>query len=194
MQVNGPLFEEPLPIVSDRGDHVLISMLDKRGAIMHAAELVPVHNLIPFVYWTSNELIADQHGGRVFHHKWDLSILLSNSLGEPIGFLVSYLRPPDSNFDRVSIYMHRMAILRPLQRRGIGKRVISAYLNRVFKKLTVDYVTLQANDTSENAGIVGLYETLGFSKAKLVFYPDKTDWLMVRPRLIGPESSNLNSK
>lgn len=185
MEINEPLFDSPLQVISDKGDCVWLSMLDQNSARRHAAALVEIHNLIPFVRWTRNDILSNQIGQRVFHHKWHLSVLITCERGDPIGFLVSYLRLPDSNFDCVSVYMHRMAILAALQRRGIGRQIISMYLHQVFIKIPVDYVTLQANDTVENARIIGLYEALGFTKIKKVFYPEKTDWLMACPRIIG---------
>jgi ribosomal protein S18 acetylase RimI-like enzyme len=182
METDGALFEKPLQIVSDHGDIVWVSTLSKDIARTQAETLVAIHNLIPFVGWTKDNLLSDKLGTRIFHHKWNLSLLITNSSSQPVGFLVSYLRPADDNFERVSVYMHRMAIITHLQRRGIGRQVISIYLQAIFSKLPVDHVTLQANDNKENTRIIGLYEALGFIKIKRVFYPNKIDWLMARPR------------
>jgi ribosomal protein S18 acetylase RimI-like enzyme len=183
LEISGPLLDTPLHIVCPSGDLISISTLDRDTAQRHAARLVSIHNLIPFVRWTERDLLADQIGTRIFYHKWDLSLLIVRGSDESIGFLVSYLRPPDGNFQSMSVYMHRMAILSALQRRGIGKQVVSIYLQRLFTKLRVDHVTLQTNDNAENARIIALYEGLGFVKIKRVFYPDKTDWLMACSRM-----------
>jgi ribosomal protein S18 acetylase RimI-like enzyme len=194
MNITQPLFERPLEILSDCGDCIWISSLEKACAQKHAARLIEVHNLIPFVRWTEEDLVTDQSGARIFHLKWQLSVLLTDAVGAPIGFLVSYLRPSDNNFNYTSVYMHRMAIVKTLQRRGIGHRVISVYLNEVFAKLDVDYVTLQANDNPQNTRIIELYESLGFKKVKHVFYADKTDWLMVCTRPVGATYSERRAK
>src|ERR1051325_11045727 len=137
MQIPEPLFRQPVPIVSDRGDAVSLSRLDKRSALRHADALVKIHNLIPFVRWTKEELLSDRWGDRVFRFKWMLSILATRESDEPIGFLVSYLRGPDANFGRPSVYMHRMAIREYFQRRGIGRQAVTLYLQTVFSKLSV---------------------------------------------------------
>src|SRR4051812_29619581 len=113
MDINQPLFDSPVQVISDQEDCIWVSALDYDVAKKHATTLTSIHDLIPFVQWTPDDLLSDHIGTRVFHHKWKLSILLTRDPGEPVGFLVSYLRPPDSNFDYVSIYMHRMAILAP---------------------------------------------------------------------------------
>lgn len=185
MQIREPLFRSPILIVSDHGDAVSVAGLDKSTAIRHAETLVSIHSLIPFVRWTKDELLSETLGQRVFHHKWQLSILATREPDEPIGFLISYLRAADGNFGRTSVYMHRMAILEHFQRRGIGRQAVTLYLQTVFTRLPVDFVTLQTNDNRGNAPIIRFYETLGFSKTKRLFYPDKVDWLMVRPRVVG---------
>ncbi|HUN86787.1 MAG TPA: GNAT family N-acetyltransferase [Terracidiphilus sp.] len=183
MEGRRPLFDRPLRVLSRQGDEVSIATLDRETAASHAAALVKIHNLIPFVSWSTEELLAERMGDRIFPQKWDLSIVIWNAAGEPIGFLFSYLRSPDGNFPCVSVYMHRMAIISSLQRRGIGRRVVAIYLDRVFDRMEVDYVTLQTNDNAGNAGIIGLYESSGFARVKRVFYPNKTDWLMACPRI-----------
>lgn len=135
------------------------------------------------MHWTEADLLTDEAGTRVYDLKWQLSVLVSSVPdGEPLGFLVSYLRPRDANFGFTSVYMHRMAILRRLQRRGIGRQVIELYLKRIFEIVDVNYVTLQTNDNAANAGIIQFYESLSFGRVRRVFYPDKTDWLMCARR------------
>lgn len=173
-----PLFAAPFHVVSDHGDCVWVTTLTRETARRHAGALVEIHGLIPFVRWTPEDFLSGQIGRRVFHHKWELSLIITVGPQEPVGFLLSYLRPPDTNFPSMSVYMHRMAIVARLQRRGIGRQIIAEYLHRVFDKVPVDYVSLQTNDTPENTRIIALYESLGFEKVKHVVYPDKTDWLM----------------
>ena len=186
-----PLFHAPLQIESAKGDRVWVSTLTRAVARSHAAELVRIHSLIPLVNWSEEDLLSDRIGEREFYHKWDLSLIVMRNPADPVGFLVSYLRPADSNLGSISVYMHRMAIIAVLQRRGIGRRIISEYLRRVFESVPVDYVTLQTNDTPENIGLVEFYESLGFTKAKRVSYPEKVDWLMACPRTIAENGPDL---
>jgi len=186
----------------DKKIAAFVAPLNKELATIYASELADIHNLIPHVSWTQNEIIADEIDGRRFPYRWDLSqILLSPEADKtPIGFSIAYFRSASTDFVPFnSVYLHRGAIKTAYQRKGIGIAMVGFALSNAFDFISKhpdlflgdsDYgVTMQTNDEPSNREKIKLYRGLGGIPIGQKKYQDKTDIILgfSRPSFINSE-------
>lgn len=161
------------------GSRIEFVRLTRAYARRHQGQLLTLHNLIPYVEWSEQDLMADRGpGGRPFWARWQMS-LAARVRGSPVGLLVAYLREPEDRHPLESAYIHRLAVAKDWQRRGIGEALVCAAIGWYFRQLPwLLTVTSQTNDELCNQGVLDFYTAMGFGRAYGVMYPNKRDILL----------------
>lgn len=166
-------------ITARDGRQLIMRRLTRQYATRYSTELVELHNDIPYLAWTSDDLLAPRRiNGTEYLHKWDLSFALSVDQ-QPVGLLIAYLRDLDDTHPMRSLYIHRLAIHRKYRRLRLATRLLSHALSAYFAAMPwLLTVTVQTNDEPSNEHVIDLYERLGFRRAYRVHYPNKQDVLL----------------
>lgn len=181
-----------IPIVLQDNLKCYMTDFSRTSAIKYSESILSIHNLIPYVEWTKDDLLADQDSTRYFFNKWNLSALIFiQGEDNPIGFIISFLRLSKDQHPLDSIYIHRFAIAERYQNHGIGKKALFEYTQTIFKKIPwLLNITLQTNDENRNKNQIKLYASIGFKKLLRVLYPEKIDLLLLLSR---PDTTISNS-
>lgn len=158
-----------------------IRRLTKTYARQHALALLQIHNTIPYVEWDGTALLAGSSETAQYVDKWKHSRVIVDLRNEiPVGLMVAYLRGPRSIFAAPSLYLHRGALDESVRRTGVGRMLFEHCLYSV--ALEERWVTLQTNFEDKNLWLIDFYRRLGFEDAGKIYYPNKTDILMVYDR------------
>lgn len=163
------------------GKQFYFDTLTRSYAEEHADVLLRMHNTIPYVHWSTSELLASEGPRGAYLNKWRLSRVVLDSHGdEPVGFLIAYERAAHSVFATPSIYLHRAAIARALRGQGVGRALFESYISSQAAELAphLKWITLQTNLETRNMWLIDFYKRLGFQVLAQVPYPDKLDVLM----------------
>ncbi len=131
---------------------------------------------------TLEQLLAEQKGERLFHAKWSHSLIALTEDGEYVGVAIAYEREAEGNkqYPVNSIYFSDLAIDRKYQGQGLGKELLTHWLelNKQvgFTKLTGNLVfSLQTNSAFWNQPVQKLYESFGFRKTAEKVYENRVD-------------------
>ncbi len=167
--------------ISDRtGQRYEVRALTQELAELYAASLVALHNEIPLVEWSVEDLLTRQEsaGRRPYLFRWRLSLAVFAD-NECIGLLLAYFRPAPEAGPIESVYIHRLAVDPRYQLRGIGSALVRFAISKYFAQLRwLLSVTLQTNLGPENRGVMHFYHRLGFRQVSVVQYPHKKDALL----------------
>lgn len=159
-----------------------IAPLTKKLAIQHADEICISLDQIPLVSpHTKEKLIADSKGNRVLHKKWDHS-LVALQQNKYAGVIIGYERDAEENkqYPRNSIHIKSFAVSANFQRQGLGRLLISSWLdyNKKLGFLHLDgdlCFSVQTNSAHWNQHVQKLYESFGFKKTSTKQYENRTD-------------------
>jgi len=94
-------------------------VLCKKTAEQYADRLVDLHNLIPFQYWSKEELLADGDSKRRYERKWDISFLCKVD-NLPVGICIAFIEFRNNP----ACYIHRIAVDRLYRNNGIGRQLL----------------------------------------------------------------------
>jgi len=175
------LFPQEVSIRDSAGSSYKVKTLTRALAARHSDDILRIHSLIPNVAaWGEPDLLADESDGREYLHKWQVSTIVADaSTGRLVGFLIAYFRRSCERHPFDGVYIHRMAIDAPYQRRKIGRRLVSVFLAALHSAVPwLRVVSVQTNDAEENGGVLQFYESSGFRRLAHVHYAWKTDWLL----------------
>lgn len=162
-----------------------VQPLTPRLVLEHGDALVTIHNEIPLVTWTVEDLLADvdpRDPTRPYIGKWELSQIVLHE-GEPVAIMLAFLRGSSGRHPLEALYLHRFATRPDHRRNGLAWTVVTHCFSWGFAALPwLRAATLQTNDTPENQGVIELYRRMGFETVYHVPYADKVDVLMRRWR------------
>ncbi len=156
--------------------------LTKQLAEKYAAPICSALDQIPQVDpHTPEQLLSESKGERVFHNKWDHS-LIAFSGNNFAGLIVGYEREQEGNeqYPFNSIYVSDFAVSKNYQKKGLGKFLIESWINynkeKGFLKLqdTLKF-SLQTNSADWNSHVQKLYESFGFKKIATKVYDNRVD-------------------
>jgi inosine/xanthosine triphosphate pyrophosphatase family protein/GNAT superfamily N-acetyltransferase len=158
------------------GEHVTVQRLTHAYVRRHTQALLAIHNQIPHLSWSQDELIADHDKhGTPYYGRWQMS-LVAHCRGEPVALLLAYVREPDDSHPLESAYIHRLAVAERWQRQGIGSALVRLATSWYFSQLPwLLTVATQTNDEMKNTGVIDFYRKLGFRSSYAVIYPHKRD-------------------
>lgn len=165
---NNPLFTI-IPLTKDLADTYAESICQALDQI----PLVEKH--------TKEQLLSESKGRRIFHNKWDHSLvaLEGNSF---TGVIIGYEREKEdgNQYPYNSIYVSDFAVAKDYQKKGLGKLLVEKWLE--FNN-EVGFITLlgnlrfslQTNSASFNKHVQKLYESFGFKKIAEKKYDNRVD-------------------
>lgn len=157
-----------------------IKHISKDMALRRHEEILSIINLIPYIHSSMNDLFEERNP---YYSKWEHSIGVFNLNDEIVGVLLAYYRKKDNLHDFDSLYIHRFAVKKEFQKRGIGTKVITYFLKTNFDSNgSLDYISIQTNKELQNQHVINFYRKIGFEDKYLIKYPDKLDILMAFSR------------
>jgi ribosomal protein S18 acetylase RimI-like enzyme len=153
--------------------------LTKDVARANSQELLLIHNIIPYVHWETDDLLADiSPKGLSYDNKWQLSFIVYDK-SKIVGLLIAYIRSSTDAHPINSIYIHRLAISSDHQGKGVGRQLLlNAIKYYAGRFSSISTYTVQTNDEEANDRVIKFYETVGFQRFMPVRYPEKLDILL----------------
>ena len=157
--------------------------LTKELAIEHMQGILEALDLIPMVNKHTKEgILSNNKGERVFHAKWDHSLVALTLSGDFAGLVIGYERESEGNsqYSDNSIYLSDFAISEKYQKKGLGKFLCATWLEYNKKKGFLELegklkFTVQTNKAEWNSYVQRIYESLGFKKTAEKTYENRTD-------------------
>lgn len=157
-----------------------IKCISKEMALKRCEEILSIINLIPYIQSSRSELFEERNP---CHSKWEHSVGVFNANDEIIGVLLAYYRKKDDRHDFNSLYIHRLAVKKEYQKRGIGTKLVTFFLRTNFdSNSSLDLISIQTNKEPQNQHVIDFYRDIGFENRYLIQYPDKLDILMTFSR------------
>src|SRR4030043_1036418 len=143
-------------------------ILDRETATKYAKEIAKLADQIPLVNYTEKEILAEEKGDRVFHGKWEHSLVVFDGT-EPIAVIISYERAAGNNdqYSENSLYISELAVDRDYQKQGIARALVKKFLEYNKKFLYLDgkmTYSVQTNFADWNNHVRRLYESFGFKQ------------------------------
>ncbi len=155
--------------------------LTEEYARKHINKLVELANLIPQVTYTESDLLANNKHDRILHKKWEHSIVITDELQSPIGFIIGYEREAEKNeqYPKNTIYIGEIVIDPKIQGKGFGKELLRLFIkyNRKVGFLELSgklNFSVQTNSALFNKKVQDLYLNQGFRVRALKHY-NKSD-------------------
>ncbi len=204
-------------------EKIEILPLTKEYAVQHAQRLADIHNMIEGSNWIPEQLTAERwekgqfrnDEEKIFYGKWNHSLAVVNSVGQPIALLIVYERPRheyksfsgnDTAIEGPVLYVHNIAVDPAYRGRGIGAALLRQAARKLrdegFLVLKKEYdgppiMTLQTNVMNINAQ--GVYERVGFRKVGLkhndfVYAADTNEMLEQRAGRVSEPTRELGVK
>lgn len=174
------LLRDHLPLEGKDGREYLATSLTRDLAERFTSELLALHNLIPHVTWTDEDLLSDldEARRREYFGKWSLSLCALYEAA-PVALLVAYIRRDNVRGSPPSLYIHRLAVAEEHQRNRVGGQLTQLAVDAYFRTVPgLKVVTVQTNDTADNEGVISFYRSLGFKDFSRVAYRSKQDVLL----------------
>jgi len=132
---------------------VVIQKLDRNFLLDRITEFIRIDENIPFdPTWTEENFTVNLPG------KWKHSFVALEG-ARVIGFSIASVRDID---DRTCGYLHRIAISRDFQNRGVGGMLIEA-LEESLREAAIDLLFCSTNE--KNVMAQEFYDAMGFSKS-----------------------------
>lgn len=157
-----------------------IKLISKGIALRYCEEILSIINLIPYIQSSKVELFEERNP---CYSKWEHSIGMFNSRDEIVGVLLAYYRERDNRHSFNSLYIHRFAVKKEYQKRGIGTELLTYFLKSNFKLYySFDLISIQTNKEPKNQHVIDFYKNIGFEERYLIQYPNKLDVLMTFSR------------
>lgn len=163
-----------------------IITLTKNIAIEFSKEIINVHNLIPFQYWTLEDLTRENDEKRIYKYKWHVSCICfeKNTLA---GICVAFEDNQTEVFGNCNfLYLHRIAVAPQFRLNGIGSNMIK-YTCNAFKVLKREIANgcvivgtpIKALDESPFEEAEEFYTRIGFVKIGEKTYDRKIDSILL---------------
>jgi len=158
--------------------------LTKKLAQKHALTFAKIADQTPLVDYTEKEILADKKGDRVFHGKWDHSLVVFDQ-SRPIAFIMGYERNAEGNdqYPDNSLYISEFGVLKTYQKQGIGRQLIKLFLDLNKKLLCLDGMmiySIQTNSADFNQHVQNLYKSFGFKHQANKEYDNRTDVVLIK--------------
>ena len=158
--------------------------LDKNCAKKYQDKIVSLLRMIPKTSYKSEDILAERKGERVFHSKWEHSLILFDK-DIPIGVLIAYEREKENNdlYPENSLYINEIAVSEKYQGYGIGKYLMGYFLKhnqKFFSFQNSDKIIfkIQTEDSIENLKVINFYKSFGFKERGRKKYSEKYDLVM----------------
>lgn len=157
--------------------------LTKELAKEHMQGILEALDLIPMVdKHNEDDVLLEKTGERVFHAKWEHSLIALTLNGDYAGVIIGYEREKEENlqYPENSIYISSFAISNRHQKKGLGKFLCATWLEYNKKKGFLELegklkFTVQTNKAEWNSYVQRIYESLGFKKTAEKKYENRTD-------------------
>lgn len=158
--------------------------LTKKLAQKHASTFAKIADQIPLVDYTEKEILAEKKEDRVFHGKWNHSLVVFDQ-SKPIAFIMGYERKAEGNdqYPKNSLYISELGVLRTYQKQGIGRQLVKLFLDLNKKFLYLDGMmiySIQTNSADFNQHVQNLYKSFGFKHQASKEYNNRTDVILVK--------------
>lgn len=160
-----------------------IFKLTKELAEKYIDSIINVLDSIPQVdKHNSEQVLADQKEDRIYHKKWEHSLLALDQNNEFAGIIMGYEREKENNeqYPQNTIYLSELAVNRTFQNQGLGKFLIQTWLeyNKKLGFLELEgslRFAVQTNKDKWNKHVQKLYEFFGFTKISEKSYGNRID-------------------
>jgi len=167
--------------VCSKNERININKLSFQYCKEHKEEILEIINIIPYINWTSQELLSQEQD--YYGNKWKYSYVITNSENKIIGILIAYFRIADQKHIFDSLYIHKFAIIAEYQNIGIGTEVLKHFVSKSFAEIPwLLNISCQTNDNINNVKVLNFYRNVGFKDMYNVTYPNKTDMLLLLER------------
>jgi inosine/xanthosine triphosphate pyrophosphatase family protein/ribosomal protein S18 acetylase RimI-like enzyme len=170
---------EQISVEDNCGEPYTVMVLSRLLAAAVAPAIVNIHNDIPHVLWTEDDLLSmESVSGVKYENKFVLSFLLLDHKGDVAGVLIAYRRTRTRRHPFESVYIHRLAIRSDIRGRTLGQQLVQTAINAYFSNYPgLQTVTVQTNLEDSNRDVLRFYDSIGFRRWGPVHYPEKTDIL-----------------
>ena len=158
--------------------------LTKTIAEKHAPTLAEIASQIPLVDYSGKEILAESKGDRIFHGKWDHSLIVLDG-DKPVAFIMGYERKAEANdqYPENSLYISELGVLKTHQKQGIGRELVKQFLELNKKLIHLKgrmIYSIQTNSASSNQHVQGLYKSFGFKHQAFKEYDNRTDVVLTK--------------
>jgi len=135
--------------VCSKNERININKLSFQYCKEHKEEILEIINIIPYINWTSQELLSQEQD--YYGNKWKYSYVITNSENKIIGILIAYFRIADQKHIFDSLYIHKFAIIAEYQNIGIGTEVLKHFVSKSFAEIPwLLNISCQTNDNINN--------------------------------------------
>lgn len=166
--------------ISSDNEEISVEKLSSTFCNLYSQELLEIVNIIPHINWTKNDLLSQTED--FYQNKWNYSYVIKTK-GIIIGILIAYFRIADNRHIFDSLYIHRFAINRNYQNKGIGTIVLKHFVQDSFAEIPwLLNISLQTNNEKKNDYVINFYKKIGFKDMYKIQYPDKEDILFLLER------------
>jgi ribosomal protein S18 acetylase RimI-like enzyme len=158
--------------------------LSKTIAEKYAPTLAEIASQIPLVDYTEKEILAESKGDRIFHGKWDHSLVVFDK-DKPIAFIAGYERKAEVNdqYPENSLYISELGVLKTYQKQGIGRQLVKQFLELNKKLIHFEgrmIYSIQTNSANSNQHVLELYKSFGFKHQAFKKYNNRTDVVLTK--------------
>src|SRR4030042_3987043 len=145
-----------------------VYVLDKGTAEKFAGEIAGLADQIPLVNYSEKEILAESKGERIFHGKWEHSLVVFNSK-KPVAVIIGYERAAENNdqYPENSLYISELAVDENYQRQGIARKLLKIFFEHNKKLIYLEgrmIYSVQTNFADWNNHVRRLYESFGFKQ------------------------------
>jgi len=159
-----------------------VYILDKKIATKYAKEIAELADQIPLVNYSEKEILAESKGERIFHGKWERSLIVFDG-DMPIAVIIGYEREGEDNgqYPENSLYISELAVDKNYQKQGIARALLKKFLEHNKKFLHLDgrmIYSVQTNFADWNNHVRKLYKSFGFRKVATKKYDNRADVIL----------------
>lgn len=159
--------------VSSDNELISVNNLTNELCEYRSIEILNIINTIPHIQWTKTQLMSQLED--YYNNKWNYSYVIKHK-EKIIGVLIAYFRIADNRHIFDSLYIHRFAIDKEFQKKGIGTTVIKHFIQSAFTSIPwLLNISLQTNNETSNEYVLKFYRNIGFVDMYKLHYPDKED-------------------
>lgn len=158
-----------------------VYVLDRNIAERYVIKITQLLDQIPLVDYTQEEVLAEGKGERIFHGKWEHSLIVFDG-NEAIAVLIAYEREAEKNdlYPYNLLYIGEIAVDPNYSKRGLAKFLLNIFFVRSidtgFKHLEGELIFgVQTNLAEFNHYVQKLYESFGLNKTGEKVYDNRMD-------------------